>query len=298
MRYFVAVGEELHFGRAAERLHISQPALSKAVRRLEQAVGADLLERDSRSVRLTTAGELFLARARAALTAVEEAAALARRAQNGDVGHLGVGYSPATTQSAYRPLRDAFERELPDVDISGREVPSLDLLDDLRAGRVDVALALLAPRLEGLSYQLVQLSPLVAVVPQRHPFVKRKSVAVSDLAGERLLLPIGRAAGRWNETLIRVCQDAGFEPETGELGHHGEADFSLLRDGEATLALRDYVDGRNSQVGAAVVALDPTPRLPIELVWREDDLAPSGLRFLEMAKVVSQAEGWVTSGQA
>jgi DNA-binding transcriptional LysR family regulator len=256
-------------------------------------VGADLLERDSRNVHLTTAGELFLARARSALTAFEEAAAIARRAQTGEVGHLGVGYSPAATHAVYRPLRDAFEQERPEIDISGREVPSVELLDDLGAGRVDVAIALLAPRLQGLSYHLVQLSPLVAVVPQRHPLVKRKSVAVSDLAGDRLLLPVGRAAGRWNETLIRVCQDAGFEPETGELGHHGEADFSRLRDGEATLALRDYVDGRNTQLGAAVVALDPTPRMPIELVWREHDLAPSGRRFLETAKGVSQAEGWV-----
>jgi DNA-binding transcriptional LysR family regulator len=298
LQYFVAVAEELHFGRAAARLHIAQPGLSKAIRRLEHAVGAELLERNSRHVALTTGGELFLVKAREALTAAEEAVALARGAHAGDAGRLGLGYSPAARYTVYRQLRDAFGQACPDVEINAREVLSSELLDDLRARRVDVAVALLAPRVDGLVYRLVKMAPLVAVVSRSHPLAERESIAVAELAGERLLLVKSEPLRRYNEALIRLCQDAGFEPETGTLENRFDFDFSRIRSGEGvTIVPADYLQGEENRLGAAVVALDPTPRLPMELVWREGDLSPCGQRFVDTAQAVSRAEGWVATGE-
>src|SRR3954453_5336257 len=124
LRYFVAVAEELHFGRAAARLQMTQPALSKAVRQLEGSVGAKLLERDSRHVGLTPAGALFLEKARLAIAASEEGVSLARRATRGEVGQLSLGLTWTEKHSANQSVVGAFCAAYPGVTVINREALS------------------------------------------------------------------------------------------------------------------------------------------------------------------------------
>ena len=141
LRYFVAVAEERHFGRAAERLHMAQPPLSQAIRQLETDLGVLLLHRTTRRVDLTDAGTAYLARARSILADVEQASQEARRVAAGAVGHLAIGCVGSATYSLLPSLSRHLAAELPGVDFSFRgEMLAPDQVEALRAGEIDVAL--------------------------------------------------------------------------------------------------------------------------------------------------------------
>ena len=137
LRYFVAVAEELHFRRAAERLHMSQPPLSQQIRQLEEEVGAVLLLRNQRKVELTAAGAAFLVRAREILDAVEDAARQARRVQRGEVGRLAVGFVGSAMYSFVPELLRAFREDKPDVGLRLHELGTTEQLRQLEDGRLD-----------------------------------------------------------------------------------------------------------------------------------------------------------------
>src|SRR3954447_11473489 len=138
LRYFVAVAEELHFRRAAERLHMSQPPLSQQIRNLEEHVGATLLVRNQRRVELTAAGRAYLVRAGDILAAVEDAAREARRVQRGEVGRLDVGFVGSATYSVVPELLRAFRERFPDVGLHLRELGTTEQLRRLEDGRLDI----------------------------------------------------------------------------------------------------------------------------------------------------------------
>ena len=139
LRYFIAVAEELHFRRAAERLHMSQPPLSQQIRQLEEEIGAQLLLRNQRKVELTAAGAAFLVRAREILDAVEDAAREARRVQRGEVGRLAVGFVGSAMYSFVPELLRAFREQAPDIGLRLHELGTTEQLRQLDDGRLDVA---------------------------------------------------------------------------------------------------------------------------------------------------------------
>ena len=152
LRYFVAVAEELHFRRAAERLHMSQPPLTQQIRQLEEEVGATLLLRNQRKVELTAAGAAFLVRAREILDAVEDAARQARRVQRGEVGRLAVGFVGSAMYSFVPELLRAFREQAPDIALRLHELGTTEQLRQLEDGRLDVGFvrAAAAPARAGL----------------------------------------------------------------------------------------------------------------------------------------------------
>src|SRR5690348_12762130 len=145
LRYFIAVAEELHFRRAAERLHMSQPPLSQQIRQLEEEVGAQLLTRNQRKVELTAAGAAFLVRAREILDAVEDAARHARRVQRGEVGRLAVGFVGSAMYTFVPELLQSFREQFPDVTLRLQELGTTEQLRQLDDGRLDVGF-IRAPR--------------------------------------------------------------------------------------------------------------------------------------------------------
>src|SRR5881275_1522994 len=162
LRYFVAVAEELHFRRAAERLHMSQPPLSQQIRRLEDEVGATLFVRNQRRVELTAAGQAYLARARDILAAVEDAAREARRVQRGEVGRLDVGFVGSAMYSVVPELLRAFRERFPDVGLRLRELGTAEQLRRLEDGRLDVGFLRPPGGRPGLSIETVLREPVLA----------------------------------------------------------------------------------------------------------------------------------------
>lgn len=221
LRYFVAVAEELHFGRAAERLHMAQPPLSQAIRQLEARLGVALFQRTTRRVELTDAGRAYLERVRGILAEVEEAADHARRVAAGAVGHLTLGCVGSATYSLLPTLSRRLAAELPGIDFSFRgEMLAPDQVEALRSGAIDVALLRPPAADPSLTVHTLRRDRLVAALPAEHPLAARSRVHAADLAGVDL---ITYSAGRhsvMHDVVLGLMRDAGVEPrirhEVGE----------------------------------------------------------------------------------
>lgn len=185
LRYFIAVAEELHFGRAAARLNISQPPLSQQIQLLEQQIGARLLARTNRSVSLTAAGKQFLADSRQILSMVDEAAARAERLWLGEAGELRIGFtSSAPFISAVSTTLSSFRRHYPDVHLQTREMNTREQIAPLNDGALDLGLMRNTPLPDTLARQAILREPLLAMIPQDHPLAVRASVSLAELAAE------------------------------------------------------------------------------------------------------------------
>lgn len=214
LRYFVAVAEELHFGLAAQRLHMTQPPLSQRIRQLEDALRVPLFKRTTRSVELTAAGQVLLVRARALLQAAADAEQATQGAGKGESGPLRLGF---TSSAAYRVLPAALARftaAYPQVRLEMREKVSVELAEDLMSHRIDVALLRPMPGREyaGLETIAVDREPLVVVAPRGHAFAELQSVPVRKLDGEPILGFSAEHSPYFHKVLIDLFTGAGIRP--------------------------------------------------------------------------------------
>jgi len=181
LRCFVTVAEELHFGRAARRLFMTQPPLSRQIQLLEHSLGVELLERSSRQVHLTAAGRSFLRDARQLLAFAQQAAISTRRVAKGEAGRLTLGF---TAVSAYRLIPSLLahaEKQLPELELVLREMVSVAQLEGLVAGMIDVGFMRQVVTRHLLSYELIQREPLLVALPPGHALTRKKKIEVKDL---------------------------------------------------------------------------------------------------------------------
>ncbi|MDT0483869.1 LysR substrate-binding domain-containing protein [Streptomyces doebereineriae] len=221
LRYFVAVAEERHFGRAAERLHMAQPPLSQQIRQLETELGVQLLHRTTRRVDLTEAGRAYLERARGILADVDEAGQHARLVAAGSVGHLAIGCVGSATYSLLPALSRRLTEELPGVDFSFRgEMLAPDQVEALRTGAIDVALLRPVAADLSLTVHTLRRDRLVVAVPADHPLARRKRLRAADLAGADLIVHSADRRSVMYDVVVGLLRDAGVEPhirhEVGE----------------------------------------------------------------------------------
>src|SRR5919204_6401352 len=230
LRYFVAVAEELNFSRAAERLHMAQPPLSVAIRQLEQEVGADLLIRSSREVKLTDAGRTFLTGARRTLTELDHSLAEARRAAAGELGGLRVAFSWSARFETLPMLGRAFMRSHPDVKLLTEEMWNARMPAALLSGAVDLAVSICPELSAGLSYETVRSESVVALVAATHPLAGQAELVLDDLANEGFLLFPRELAPRLYDVMVGLCRHAGFEPVVRDMSFHAGWELGLLAD--------------------------------------------------------------------
>jgi DNA-binding transcriptional LysR family regulator len=212
LRYFVAVAEERHFGRAAARLRMAQPPLSRQIQALESELGFVLFERNRRQVELTPAGKTLLEHTRGIFEAVDLAVHEARRASQGESGRIVVAYPSTFAYSGLPELVRAYRAKFPGVELVLRELSPQQQLDALRDHRADVGFIRAPVDEPGLSTELVRSEPLVAALPTGHPLAGRTSIPLALLAKEPFVLfPRGRGPAYFDH-LIGLCREAGFTP--------------------------------------------------------------------------------------
>ncbi|MEU5089897.1 LysR substrate-binding domain-containing protein [Streptomyces sp. NPDC021356] len=212
LAYFVTVAEELHFGRAAERLHIVQSAVSQQIQRLERDLGGALFDRSPRRVRLTAAGERLLPEARAVLAAADRA-----RAAVAPPAGLRVGTSTGLGAHLDRVLA-AFAEHAPGVPVELVSLPVADRLAGVARGSLDAAFVRAADPVPGLRVLPLWPDPLVAALPAAHPLAARDAIDLAELAGLPLSLTERRNNPALVDLVVGACHAAGFEPPTGPAG--------------------------------------------------------------------------------
>jgi DNA-binding transcriptional LysR family regulator len=223
LRYFVTLAEELHFGRAAARLGISQPPLSQQIKILEDLLRVRLFNRTNRRVELTQAGLLFLAEARATLERADRAISVATRAQRGELGELRIGMFPSAPLLAR--IGDAiltFRRSFPDVQLVLNEIESHQQTQGLLEGREQVAIIrsaaapVLPPELRAT--ELLQ-EPFRVIMRSDHPLAKRRKILIGELAQEPFVFYGDRMGRTLPHQVLVLCRSAGFEPRIGQLAN-------------------------------------------------------------------------------
>jgi DNA-binding transcriptional LysR family regulator len=294
LRYFVAVAEELHFTRAARRVHIAQQPLSAAIARLEQQLGVTLLERTTRRVELTEAGEALLEPARAALRAVDEALAAAQAAGRGEAGELAVGLSSGAWYGLEQ-LFDALRAEHPALRLHVRQQSTRPLLADVRAGTLDLAVGLCVQDPGGLGCQRLKNEPVFLAVPESHPLAARRRIALAELATETIALDDPADGPDYNAAVLGALAAAGVAPRTRAFAtHHDAWQNAILNDGCVGLTVRSAI--HSSHRGLHLLPVEPRTTFPLDLLWRAEPGEPPRPAILAVAATaaeVTEREGWL-----
>ncbi|WP_329586910.1 LysR substrate-binding domain-containing protein [Kitasatospora sp. NBC_01250] len=277
LRYFVAVAEELHFGRAASRLHMSQPPLSRAIKQLETETGAALFDRSSAGVSLTPVGAVLLDEARALLDHAEQVRTRLARAAGAatlTVGLLGDGTDPGTTR-----LARAYRRRHPRVEVRIRETDLTDPTCGLRAGLVDIAVTRAPFDTAGLITQELRADPVGALLRADDPLARRDSLDLADLADRRWFrFPEGTDA-RWQSYWH------GREPREGPVVRAvQECQQAVLWNGTVGMTLLDH----EPAAGLTVVPLADMPPSRVLAAWNKGDTNPLIRSFVQVATAAYQ----------
>jgi DNA-binding transcriptional LysR family regulator len=292
---FVAVASELHFGRAAQKLHMGQPALSTLVQRLERELGAPLMVRTTRRVALTGAGTEFLGRAKVILDEVGSACAAVHRLAEGHAGAVRVGITPPVSPVLAPHLTAALLREAPDVELVIRRMWLPDLQRAVEDGRVDVAITCaMVPDPPGVIGKVFCGEPLLVSVRANHRLAQRDSVALAELAGETRGIHSSALFPAWTMAHLQALEAAGVLPPTVELT---ETDLCARRWADQSEV--DWILTTASMVTAEAVTpirpVAPAQAVPYTLQWNPARAAtPAVGRFVHLALSVDVPAGWVT----
>jgi DNA-binding transcriptional LysR family regulator len=292
LRYFLALAEELHFGRAARRLAISQPPLTVAIQQLEAEVGAPLLLRNSRGVQLTAAGQALVPAARAALEQAAQALHAARDAASGQIGRLHVAFAGTMLYRGLPSMLRRFQDEHPRLQLSLRELSSSEQVVELHHARLDAGFAHVPHAPEGLAQLLVSSQPFVACLPAAHPLAHQRTLPLSALAGEPLALVSRAVSPDYHARIVQACQAAGFVPPSLHELQHWLSVVSLVAQGLA-VALVPAALSQSGLAGAVFVPVtDPHHALPhyeTRCLWNPHRDQPALGLFLDAVRAVAEA---------
>lgn len=285
LEQFVAVGEELHFGRAAERLFMSQPPLSMAMQRLEQEMGVSLLARNRRGVQLTAAGAVFLGEARQVLASVARAVELARQTAEGHVGRLRLGCMGPAVAAGLSDIVQSFMAAHPDVQMQLDEQISFRQLEMLRSGALDLAVVRLHGRHPDFCHtRLFCRDVYVAAVPADHPLARQCQVSLADVRGESIILYPRRMGPELYDAVIASCHEAGFSPHIVQEVATKSTTLALVASGLGIA----FVPASLAKAGYNGVQFVPMRHglPPVEMfwAWSKESMNPVTARFLEHAE--------------
>ena len=290
LRYFIAVADELHFGRAAERLGISQPPLSHQIRQLERDLDVQLLRRSNRRVELTEAGRAFLPEARAILEHTRNAVELAQRAARGQSGELRIGFTASTPLSNRIPRTiSAFRRARPDVHLQLEEMPSLQQIDALMDRRLHLGIIRPAPLPPALEARALFSDPLVAVMPRDHPLLARLPpggrLPLAALAGEPFVVFNRHAGTGIHDQIVALCMAANFSPRISQEAAEPSTIIGLVSAGMGVSVLPSSYEHINVEGVAYVPLQDAGAESGIHMVQRRDEHSPLVAEFARMLQV-------------
>ncbi len=291
LRYFVAVGEEQHYGRAAERLRIAQPALSRQIQDLEEEIGVKLFERLPRGVKISAAGASFLNDARRILQQVNEATMRAGRVARGQSGTLRVGFTEFASWRGVVP--DSFRQfraRQPDAELQLYPSSSLEQIDALRSRRLDVGFVFSMPKSDpDLDQLLVALHHLVLAAPKGHPLTRIRNLRLRDMSDTAFVWFPRRQSPAFYDRLMKECFRRGLK--TPHIIQEARDQATMLSLVSCRLGVAFVTDATRWRCPAGVVLLpvvDLNLPLTVSLVWRKDNASPLLAKFVADVQLLSE----------
>ena len=286
LRYFVAVAEELHFSRAAERVGIQQPPLSLQIRQLETEIGTALFRRLSRGVELTESGALLLERARRILDEVEQTKTSVQSRARGETGRIRLGFAGgAYFQPLIPAMISAYRKQYPGVTLLPEQSNTPRLVTALHSGEIDVAFV--RPReneAEGLGIELIVDEPMLVVLPRTHRLARKRSVPLGALAGETFILHPRAIAPGLYDAIIAAFQRAGFTPKLGQEAPTFDSMVHMVAAGFGVTLVPQSIQ----QIRAKGIVYLPIEgkglSSPISLAYRRNDRSPAVRNFIALAR--------------
>ncbi len=276
LRCFVAAADELHFGRAARRLNMTQPPLSRQIQLLEHALGVRLFERSSRNVALTSAGRVFLLEARRILRLSESAALATRRVASGEAGTVTIGFTAASGYSYLPRLITLCRERLPNITIHLKEMVSADQIEALLSGRIDVGL--LRPPIDRVEFATMRIlvEPLVAALPSGDPRIVRAVLTIEDFDQQPFIMYAAEGAKYFHDMLVNMFDAADVAPATVQHLSQIHSMLGLVRAGIGAAVVPEAATSLHLE-DVAFRPLTTNPANPVELytVWRPDNDNPA-----------------------
>lgn len=280
LRYFVVVADTCHFGQAAERLQMAQPPLSQQIRQLEAELGVELLARTTRSVRLTAAGEAFLADARRILAAVDDAARRARRFAEGKAGTLRIGLTGTASYTQLPVLARLVKQHLPGVALDiHTEMLTPAIETALDTGELDIGVLRPPVREDSLELRPIAREQFVVALPDGHRLTAQASVTVGELRGEDFIMYPAASRSVVNDAVIRACNAADFHPHVAHESTKTSTQLSLVAAGLGVAVLPGSVRGIALD-GVQYRTVDGSDSVELALAWRRNDVSPLVDAFL------------------
>lgn len=286
LRYFVAVAEEASFSRAAARIPISQPPLSRQIAKLEQEIGVRLLQRTQQGVTLTEPGRLFLEEARKTLASAAAALGTAKRAAGGQIGRLTLGFGGSAAYTFLPTVLRIFRKQHPGVQLALINLPMTAQLDAIVDGRIDIGMLMLPVRHKAIVTALLVRDPLVVALPSGHPLAKRRSVRLAQLAPfEQILFTRTGGLGFFNQ-VMELCRRAGFVPRLAGETAPMESVIGLVAAGVGIA----IVPAMAQKLRIAEVVYrrieDSYASVDFVMAWRGDNGSPALAALLSIARSI------------
>jgi DNA-binding transcriptional LysR family regulator len=294
LRYFLAVGEDQHYGRASRRLGVAQPALSRQIQDLEKEIGFKLFDRMPRGVKLSAAGERFMEDARRILQEVGEATARAARVARGQSGTLRVGFAENASWHGVAP--DSFRRfreQQPDVDLQLQPASSLEQLDTIRSGGLDAGFVNFMPNADpDLDQLIVGRQHVELAVPKRHPVTRLKNLRVRDLTDAPFIWFPRRTSPAFYDRLMHECYRGGLKsPRIVQEGLNEATILSLVSTGLGVGWVLGSARWRSPQTVVILPVLDLNMPVLLALAWRRDNNSPLLARFIGEIRRMPEVRG-------
>jgi DNA-binding transcriptional LysR family regulator len=283
MRYFVAVAEELHFGRAARRLNLAQPPLSQQIRKLEEELGAPLFTRTSRKVELTPHGKLFYQEACSILEQTSRAQEKVKASQLGEFGSLSIGFVTSAIYSVMTPTVREFHSLFPKVEIHCRELTSAEQVEALHKGVISIGFLRTPVFDERIHAHVLLRESLVLVLPEDHPAARKSKLSLSDFAEEPFILFPRRQGPSAYDQIIAACQQAGFSPVITQEGNEMQTLLGLVAAGLGVSLVPSSLQNLRRPAVVYKKLRAFTPQIEISLATRKDESMPVMTSFIDVA---------------
>lgn len=285
---FVAVAEELHFGRAAKRMHMAQPPISRHIRRLEEEVGAQLLVRSGRGVETTPAGQAFLHEARATLSQAVRASRVAQRFARGELGRLRIGHVDSASSELLPTALRAFHDQYPDVRLVLEESRTTALVRAVLEGHLDVAFVRPPVTDDRLRSEVLMDEPLVVAVPSEHPLAGHERVRINLLADERFIVVPWHEQPALHDEIIGTCRRAGFHPTIAEEAYPISSVVLLVAAGLGVAMVPAFLAKHLCQGNVVYKRLEGSAgQLQLSLAWPSHGASPAVQDFIEISRRVA-----------